>query len=310
MIKRTLYFGNSAYLHLDNKQLIVKLPQVEKNQDMHENIKKTLAASIPIEDIGVVILDDKQVTITQALISSLLDNNVALISCSENHMPAGLFLPLDVNSVQNERYRTQLEASVPVKKQLWQQTVSAKIRNQAAMLKKNGQDPSWLLKWAADVRSGDPDNYEAHAAAYYWQHIFPENLNFKRSRDGEPPNNLLNYGYSILRAVVARGLVATGLLPTLGIHHENKYNSYCLADDIMEPYRPFVDSLVCEIINSGLDYTELNKELKQKLLTIPAMDISIDGENSPLMVGLQRTTASLYKCFEGETRKIIYPELI
>ena len=310
MIKRTLYFGNSAYLHLDNKQLIVKLPQVEKNQDMHENIKKTLAASIPIEDIGVVILDDKQVTITQALISSLLDNNVALISCSENHMPAGLFLPLDVNSVQNERYRTQLEASVPVKKQLWQQTVSAKIRNQAAMLKKNGQDPSWLLKWAADVRSGDPDNYEAQAAAYYWQHIFPENLNFKRSRDGEPPNNLLNYGYSILRAVVARGLVATGLLPTLDINHENKYNSYCLADDIMEPYRPFVDSLVCEIINSGLDYTELNKELKQKLLTIPAMDISIDGENSPLMVGLQRTTASLYKCFEGETRKIIYPELI
>jgi len=309
MIKRTLYFGNPAYLHLENQQLLVKLPQVEKNKDMHENIKKSLVASIPIEDIGVVILDDKQLTITQALISALLENNVALISCAENHMPAGLFLPLDVNSVQNERYRTQLEASVPVKKQLWQQTVSAKIRNQAAMLKKYGQDPSWLLKWAADVRSGDPDNYEAQAAAYYWQHIFPENLHFKRSRDGEPPNNLLNYGYAILRAVVARGLVATGLLPTLGIHHENKYNSYCLADDIMEPYRPFVDSLVCEIVHSGLDYTELNKEMKQKLLIIPAMDISIDGENSPLMVGLQRTTASLYKCFEGESRKVLYPEM-
>ncbi|HOY30972.1 MAG TPA: type II CRISPR-associated endonuclease Cas1 [Bacteroidales bacterium] len=309
MIKRTLYFGNPAYLHLDNKQLIVKLPQVEKNTELHENFKKTQVASIPIEDIGVVILDDKQVTITQALISSLLDNNVALISCSENHMPSGLFLPLDVNTLQNERYRVQIEASVPLKKQLWQQTVMAKIRNQAALLKKHGKDTSWMMKWSADVRSGDPDNYEAQAAAYYWQHIFPVNMNFKRSRDGEPPNNLLNYGYAILRAVVARGLVGTGLLPTLGIHHENKYNAYCLADDIMEPYRPFVDNLVCDIVQNGQDYTELNKELKQKMLIIPAMDISIDGENSPLMVGLQRTTASLYKCFEGETRKLIYPEM-
>lgn len=309
MIKRTLYFGNPAYLNLENKQLIVKLPQVEKNNELPENFKKAQAASIPIEDIGVVILDDKQVTITQALIGSLLDNNVAIIGCAENHMPSGLFLPLNANSLQNERYRVQIEASVPLKKQLWQQTVIAKIRNQAMLLKKCGKDPSWLMKWSADVRSGDPDNYEAQAAAWYWQHLFPEKMNFKRFRDGDPPNNLLNYGYAILRAVVARGLVATGLLPTLGIHHENKYNAYCLADDIMEPYRPIVDSIVREIIQNGIDYTELNKEIKQKLLIIPAMDIVIDGDNSPLMVGLQRTTASLYKCFEGASRKIIYPEL-
>lgn len=310
MIKRTLYFGNPAYLHLDNKQLIVKLPQVEKNAELPEMLKKEAIASIPVEDIGVVILDDKQVTITQALISTLLDNNVALISCSENHMPSGLFLPLNVNSMQNERFRAQIDASVPLKKQLWQQTIISKIRNQAAMLKKYGKDASWLMKWSGDVRSGDPDNYEAQAAAYYWQHIFPEKLGFKRFREGEPPNNLLNYGYAILRAVVARGLVATGLLPTLGIHHENKYNAYCLADDIMEPYRPFVDSVVCEIVYSGIDYSELNKEIKQKLLSIPAMDICIDGENSPLMVGMQRTTASLFKCYEGSAKKIIYPELI
>ncbi|HNX87522.1 MAG TPA: type II CRISPR-associated endonuclease Cas1 [Paludibacteraceae bacterium] len=309
MIKRTLYFGNPAYLHLDNKQLIVKLPQVEKNAEMPEMLKKEAIASIPVEDIGVVILDDKQVTITQALISTLLDNNVALISCSENHMPSGLFLPLNVNSMQNERFRAQIDASVPLKKQLWQQTIISKIRNQAAMLKKYGKDASWLMKWAGDVRSGDPDNYEAQAAAYYWQHIFPEKLGFKRFREGEPPNNLLNYGYAILRAVVARGLVATGLMPTLGIHHENKYNAYCLADDIMEPYRPMVDRVVCEIVYSEIDFTELNKDIKQKLLSIPAMDISIDGENSPLMVGLQRTTASLFKCFEGSSKKIIYPEL-
>ncbi len=309
MIKRTLYFGNPAYLHLENKQLIVKLPQVEKNDELPENFKKTQVASIPIEDIGVVILDDKQLTITQALIAALLDNNVALISCSENHMPSGLFLPLAVNSVQNERFRAQLDASVPVKKQLWQQTVAAKIKNQAALLKKYGKDTSWMIKWAGDVRSGDPDNYEAQAAAHYWQSIFPEDIGFKRFREGMPPNNLLNYGYAILRAVVARGLVASGMLPTMGIHHENKYNAYCLADDIMEPYRPFVDSVVCNLVYKGADIAELTKEIKQELLSIPAMDISIDGESSPLMVGLQRTTSSLYKCFEGESRRIIYPEL-
>jgi len=309
MIKRTLYFGNPAYLHLENKQLIVKLPQVEKNDELPETFKKTQVASIPIEDIGVVVLDEKQITITQALIGALLEHNVALISCAENHLPTGMFLPLDGNSVQNERYRAQINASVPLKKQLWQQTVTAKIRNQAALLKKYGKDAGWLMKWSSEVRSGDPDNYEAQAAAYYWQHIFPEKMNFKRFREGAPPNNLLNYGYAVLRAVVARGLVATGLLPTLGIHHENKYNAYCLADDIMEPYRPFVDNIVCEIIQTGIDYTELNKEIKQKMLIIPAMDIVIDGDNSPLMVGLQRTTASLYKCYEGETRKLIYPEM-
>ena len=309
MIKRTLYFGNPSYLHLENKQLIVKLPQVEKNDAIPDIIKKEAIASIPIEDIGVVILDEKQITITQALLGALLQNNVAIIGCADNHMPTGLFLPLESNIVQNERFRAQLDASVPLKKQLWQQTIMAKIKNQAAMLKRYGKDNSWLLQWSRDVRSGDPDNYEAQAAANYWQNIFPVTMNFKRFREGVPPNNLLNYGYAILRAVVARGLVASGLLPTLGIHHANKYNAYCLADDIMEPYRPYVDSVVCTIVTNGEDFSELNKSIKQQLLVIPAMDINIDGQNSPLMVGLQRTTASLVKCFEGEEKKIIYPEM-
>jgi len=307
MIKRTIYFGNPAYLHLDNKQMIVRLPEIEKNAGLPIIFKKESAASIPIEDIGVVILDDKQITITQALLAALIENNSAVISCSSTHHPAGLFMPLDVNTLQNERYRAQIAAGIPLKKQLWQQTVAAKIRNQSAVLKRCGKDNQWLVKWSKNVRSGDPDNYEAQAAAYYWQNIFSADLNFRRHRDGAPPNNILNYGYAILRAVVARGLVASGLLPTLGIHHSNKYNAYCLADDIMEPYRPYVDNIVCEIINSGIDYTDLNKDLKQKLLVLPAIDIYIDGENSPLMVGLQRTTASLYKCFEGSSNKIIYP---
>ncbi len=159
-----------------------------------------------------------------------------------------------------------------------------------------------------NVRSGDPDNIEGRAAAYYWKTIFPHLPEFKRGRYEQPPNHLLNYGYAILRAVVARGLVSSGLLPTFGIHHRNKYNAYCLADDIMEPYRPFVDKVVCEIIANGEDYTLLSTSIKKQLLNIPAMDIKIEGEKSPLMVGLQRTTASLVKCFEGSLRKIVYPE--
>ena len=161
-----------------------------------------------------------------------------------------------------------------------------------------------MLKWVDDVRSGDADNTEGRAAVYYWANLFK---NFKRDREGEPPNNLLNYGYAILRAVVARGLVSSGLLPTLGIHHHNRYNAYCLADDIMEPYRPFVDRLVVEMFDGGI--SELDKEAKAKLLSIPVLDVTINGQRSPLMIAVGQTTSSLYKCFSGESRKIAYPEI-
>lgn len=307
MIKRTLYFGNPAYLSLENGQLLIKLPEVEKNKDLPEIIKRAAKTAIPIEDIGVVVLDHQQITITQALIAALLENNVAFIPCDSTHHPFGLMLPLSVHTVQSERFRVQIDASLPLKKQLWQQTVNAKIYNQAILLKRKGIEIENMMTWAANVRSGDPDNYEARAAAFYWKSVFPEKLNFFRRRDGEAPNQLLNYGYAILRAIVARGLVASGLLPTFGIHHRNKYNAYCLADDIMEPYRPFVDEIVCGIVDDGEDFTELTLTLKRKLLEIPAMDISIGGEKSPLMVGIQRTTASLVRCFEGSSKKVIYP---
>lgn len=307
MIKRTLYFGNPAYLSLENGQLLIKLPEVEKDKDLPAIIKKAAKTSIPIEDIGVLILDHQQITITQALIAALLENNVAFIPCDSTHHPFGLLLPLSVHTVQNERFRVQMAASVPLKKQLWQQTVQAKILNQAILLRQKGLEMENMMTWAANVRSGDVDNYEARAAAYYWKSIFPEKLQFLRRRDGEPPNNLLNYGYAILRAIIARGLVASGLLPTLGIHHRNKYNAYCLADDIMEPYRPFVDQVVYDIVVQEIDYTDLSVSIKRKLLEIPSLDIKIGGERSPLLVGLQRTTASLVRCFEGNSKKIIYP---
>ena len=309
MIKRTLYFGNPAYLGKRNGQLLVRLPEVEKNDTLPEMFKKEAIATIPIEDIGVVVLDNQQITITQGLIASLLENNVAIINCDNTHHPTGLMMPLCGNTLQTEKFKAQIDASVPLKKQLWQQTVVAKITNQSALLHKRGVDIKNMQYWAKSVSSGDTGNHEARAAAFYWGNLFNKNLWFKRDRMGDPPNNLLNYGYAILRAIIARGLVGSGLLPTLGIHHRNKYNAYCLADDIMEPYRPFVDSLVLNIVDSGINYTELTTDIKKQLLEIPIIDILINEEKSPLMVGLQQTTSSLVKCFEGEQRKIAYPEM-
>lgn len=308
MIKKTLYFGNPSYLSLSNKQLVIKLPEVEKNDKLPSELKKQANRTIPIEDIGVLILDNKRITITQGVIEALLDNNSALVTCDSSRMPVGLMLPLSGNKTQTERFRDQINASIPLKKQLWQQTVQAKIRNQAYVLSdKNNSIIDNMHAWASDVKSGDPDNYEARAAVYYWANLFNEIEGFSRYREGTPPNNLLNYGYAILRAVVARSLVASGLLPTLGIFHRNKYNAYCLADDIMEPYRPFVDKLVCNIVKKEKDIEELTQEIKFKLLNIPVIDVIMDGQRSPLMNAVGQTTASLYKCFAGQVRKIKYP---
>ena len=310
MIKRTLCFSNPAYLSLRNSQLVVSLPEVEKNNSLPESFKSAEKITIPIEDIGVIVLDHKQITITQGVLESLLENNCAVITCDSNHLPVGLLLPLCGNTTQNERFRNQLESSLPLQKQLWQQTVQAKIRNQAILLKKKrGAENKNMLAWANDVKSGDADNLEARAAVYYWRNLFPDIPEFTRDRNGIPPNNILNYGYAILRAIVARSLVISGLLPTLGIHHHNKYNAYCLADDIMEPYRPFVDEYVIQIMENTIDISEVSTQLKSKLLTIPILDVVIGEKRSPLMIAVSQTTASLYKCFKGETRKISYPIL-
>lgn len=310
MIKKTLYFGNPYYLSLRNNQLLLRIPDVEKDDRISEEDKRVTERTIPIEDIGVVILDNRRITITTGAIEALLDNNCSIITCDERGMPVGLMLPLCGNTLQSERFRNQIDASLPLKKQLWQQTVRQKILNQAAVLAySTGKRTKNMQVWANDIKSGDSENMEARAAAFYWKNIFPTHPDFIRGREGELPNNLLNYGYAILRACVARGLVGSGLLPTLGIHHHNRYNAYCLADDIMEPYRPFVDQLVVDIIRQNYNIIELSRELKAKLLAIPSLDVVIDGKRSPLMIAVGQTTASLAKCFNGEARKISYPEL-
>lgn len=310
MIKKTICFSSPAYLSLRDAQLLIRLPEVETNEILTESFKKESERTIPIEDIGVVVLDNRRITITSGVLEALLENNAAVITCDQRSMPVGLLLPLCGNTTQNERFRDQLDASVPLKKQLWQQTVKQKIQNQAYVLAQvTGKEEKAMNVWADNVRSGDPDNIEARAAAYYWRYLFSDIPTFVRGREGEPPNNLLNYGYAILRAVIARALVGSGLLPTLGIHHHNRYNAYCLADDIMEPYRPYVDQLVIEIIRKVDNYTLLTKEIKMELLGIPMLDVVIAGKRSPLMIAAQQTTASLYKCFSGELRRISYPEM-
>jgi CRISP-associated protein Cas1 len=309
MLKRTLLFGSSAYLHLRHNQLVITLPNGQGLERFSGGLD-----TVPVDDIGIVVLDDPQITISQSLMAMLLENNVALITCNASHHPTGLLLPLDGNSVQSERFRGQIEATEPLKKQLWQQTIQSKILNQGILLNFASlsiEIPKRLQYLAQTTKSGDPDNHEAQAAVYYWANIFPPTLKFRRGREGEPPNNLLNYGYAILRAITARALVCSGLLPTLGIHHHNKYNAYCLADDIMEPYRPFVDKIVLGIMNKYPDdYEVLTKELKAELLGIATVDVMLNEQRHPLMVAMSLTTASLVKCFEGKLRKIAYPTMI
>ena len=310
MIKKTLCFTNPAYLSLHQCQLVIRLPEVEENESLSNVLKEQAERTIPVEDIGVVVLDHRRITITSGALDALLENNCAVITCNAQGHPVGLLLPLSGNTLQSERFREQIDSSLPLRKQLWQQTIKQKIANQAAVLRSvTGNDEKCMQVWAEQVRSGDPDNIEARAAAHYWQHLFPQLPHFVRSREGEPPNNLLNYGYAILRAVVARALVGSGLLPTLGIHHHNRYNAYCLADDIMEPYRPYVDRLVLNIIRTNGMVDEFTRELKSQLLVIPTLDVVVNGKRSPLMIAVLQTTASLYKCFSGEQRRVSYPEM-
>lgn len=303
MIKRTLYFGSPAYLKVRHQQLVIELPGAN-------GLDAVVGNTVPIEDIGLMVIDHNQVTYTSMVLQACLANNVAFVQCDERHLPCGLFTNLDGNTLLSARYKVQIEASKPLKKLLWAQTVKAKISNQAQVLRLHQMPYQALLRFAAETKSGDPDNFEGRAAAHYWKHLFNAYVpNFKRDRDGLPPNAWLNYGYAILRAIIARSIVGSGLMPALGIFHRNQYNAFCLADDLMEPYRPFIDVLVLNLLKQGHTFTTISKPIKEALLGIPVIDVYYQGQSSPLMVFSQRTTASLVRCYEGEQRKIIYPEL-
>ncbi len=295
MIKRTIYIGNPAYLKLQNNQLQVVDPKT-----------KQVKGTVPVEDIAILMLDNYRITITNQLLVKLQGNNSVVVSCDVHHLPFAMMLPVYSHSEYSERLKTQIETSEPLKKQLWKQIVIQKIKNQQATLQAENKPFEHLTNYWQEVKSGDTTNMEGIAAQNYWKHLFDD---FQRGRFGEKPNNLLNFGYAVLRSIVARALVSSGLHPTLGIFHKNKYNPYCLADDIMEPYRPFVDKMVINCLFRYKNETELTKEIKSYLLTIATQDVLIEGKTRPLMVAVTTTTASLYKCYTGELRNLKLPEM-
>ena len=287
MIKRTIYIGNPSYLKLKQKQLVVQEPET-----------KEIKGTVSIEDIALLMLDHYQITISNQLLIKLQGNNVAIISCDEHHLPLGMMLPFYGHSEYSERIKHQLAASEPLKKQLWKQTVEQKIENQKALLDLNNRVSEPLAEYRLNVKSGDTSNREGIAAQFYWKHLFE---NFSRVRYGEEPNNLLNFGYAVLRSIVARALVSSGLLPILGIFHKNKYNPYCLADDVMEPYRPFVDKLVYNYIANNNNY-ELNKDAKATILTIATQDVFIEHVGIPTLAAVPQAVQALQEM--GMHRKV------
>ena len=294
MLKKALFFSTPFCLSLRNNQMIINTKEMPEMQ-----------RSVPIEDIGFVILEHQQTNITLPLLNALSDNNVAVIFCGDNFMPNAMLMNLDSNKTQGESYRAQIDASEPLKKGLWKQIVEAKIRNQAALLNKLGKNGERLKPYYTNVKSGDADNREGVAAKIYWGELFGED--FIRSREGVEPNNMLNYGYTLLRAAVARSLMGSGLFPAFGIFHRNRYNAFPLADDIMEPYRPYVDEIVFDLYANG--ERKLTKDVKSQLLRLLFTDTAFGKITRPLDVGLTMTSASLAKCFSGIQKKIAYPLL-
>jgi CRISPR-associated protein Cas1 len=292
MLKRTLFFEKKASLTTQNEQLCINTEAKNIN--------------VPIEDIGFIVIEHPETYISIPLLSRLSAQNVAVIFCDEKHMPASMLLNLNSHYLQQEHFTYQINASEPLKKQLWQQIIKAKIKNQGLLLNKNNKPQHPLDYYSDKVLSGDSDNREGAAAAYYWKHLF--DFEFTRDRNGGFPNLFLNYGYIVLRAAVARALSGSGLLPTLGIHHHNRYNAFCLADDIMEPYRPLIDAKVLDILNKQPE-KELSTAIKAELLQVLVQTVYFDESESPLMVAIHRTATSLQYCFSGKQRKINYPQL-
>jgi CRISPR-associated protein Cas1 len=290
MIKRTIEISTrGVFLSVELGQLIIRQDGMELQR-------------VPIEDIGVLVVASTGVTYTHAVITRLLGAGAVIVACDDQHLPCGLLLPQD-NSLQTQRLSAQVKAAKPLAKQLWRQIVRAKIAHQAEMLDDAPAVRKALQAMAARVRSGDPDNLEAQASRRYWQALLGPD--FRRDKDGPPPNNLLNYGYMALRAAVARALAGAGLHPGLGLHHHNRSNTFCLADDMMEPLRPLVDRRVRAIRRAGGN--EVDKETRRELLGVLTETVALGDAAGPVMVALERMVASLVRCFEGQSKRLEIP---
>lgn len=294
MIKQTLTFQSPVSLSLKDKQLVISIKETETK------------VTRPIEDIGVIIVENQMVKITIPLLNELAENNVAVIFCDGHSLPKSMLMTLDSNTTLQETYRYQIEATQPMKKKAWKQIIESKIRNQSTLLFNLGKNGDMLKPYYMNVKSGDSDNREGASAKVYWNMLFDKN--FCREREGCPPNNLLNYGYSILRAATARAILGSGLYPAFGIFHHNRYNAFPLADDLMEPYRPFVDELVYHLYYDG-SHSVLDKDTKIALQRVLFCDVRMGRVTRPLEIALSMTTASLAKSFKNETDRLTLPYL-
>jgi CRISPR-associated protein Cas1 len=294
MITKTIYIGNSCYLSKTNNQMVLDFKEKEK-------------AQLPIEDIGCLILDHPQLTISSQLQLALLENKAIIITCDQNHLPKGLSLPIYAHTTHTETLISQLEAGIPLRKNIWASLIKQKITNQGLVLEYIHDKKNLLERYAKEVKSGDSGNVEAKAAAYYWTRIFPDLPYFLRDRAGEVPNNLLNFGYAILLSLVARFLVSSGLHPARGVFHKNKYNPFCLASDVMEPYRPFIDFKVYELFERFGKEVELTKSIKSELLALHHINVNINDRYSPLEIAVQKTCASVANNFKGLDNQLLLP---
>ncbi len=294
MLKRTLVFSNPVNLSLKNNQLVLAYKDTPDEK-----------VTIPIEDIGVVIMEDQQTSITLPLLNELTDNDVQVVICNSKGMPNAMLQGMNSNNLQGEILRSQISCGEVLKKQLWRQVIKAKIKNQANLLDKIGGTGNVLKSFYSNVKSGDTDNREGLAARVYFQYLFGDG--FMRNREEKGINTLLNYGYSILRAATCRAIVSSGLFPAIGIFHHNRSNAFPLADDLMEPYRPFVDEIVYDLAMQGK--LELTKEIKGDLISVLYVDTFFKTIKRPLSVGLSMTTASIVKCFSREQVKLSLPSL-
>lgn len=321
MMKRTIVISQRSYIFHKDEQLHIRISDESGFEEGKSG--SVNEPTVPIEDIGVVILEDHRSTISTSALNALMENDSVLIGCDSRHMPNSIMYPISANVLHTAVLETQLKASAPLRKRLWQQTVKSKLGNQAVVLRSRGVNSNPIELWVKKVRSGDQGNLEGRGAAYYWKYFLTKNTNqrwsekpdgkardmFIRDPDGDGLNAALNYGYAILRAAMARAIVGSGLHPSIGLHHKNQYNAFCLADDLMEPYRPFVDLIVLRLYDEQGEEIELTMDNKKRLLSILSVDTILEGETKPLMLSLTATSASLVKCFSGDVKKISYPEI-
>lgn len=274
--------------------------------------------TVPLEEIAAVVISEPQVTYTHSVLTRLSETGVCVVFCGQKKLPVGMLMPLNGHSIQTERFAKQIQSTAPTKKRIWQQLIKAKITAQATVLRTIRTDDNGLAALVGQVKSGDPDNMEGRAAKRYWPRLFkhrplsegnPGQVKFRRDRSAEDENQLLNYGYAVLRAVTGRAICSSGLHPSIGIHHHNRYNPFCLADDLMEPFRPLVDTAVVGISDRSETIPTLDKETKAAVLNSLTGRLSWQGEQRSLFDVLSRVTSSLALVFEGKRKSLALPDL-